>query len=404
MVRAILNFVYDAIIVGASVAGASSAALLGRRGFGVLLLDRAKFPRPKICGEGLMPAGVRILEGFGLAVAARLAGAKPFTGLRFHLSSGRSLELDFRERDSSIHGLAMRRESLDELLLRHACAQPGVRLREGFNVRGFQVLTDRIEVHGESADGVESFQGRVLIGADGIRSRFPRALGLQSVQPTPGRFALRGQFARAPGQEGPVDVYCARSSEAYVAPMDGGGARVTLLLDRKPRVCGDARTLYRESLAAFPRLGKRLGGADPIGDVEATSPVSRRLERCHADRVLLAGDAAGACDPVTGQGMTVALRDALLMADFLGDRLTRDRLTAPDLQEYSRLRDRHFLVSFNLARNLLFVLRRPWVADHAAKAVARNSRLRMRLLALATETQPQPPLTPLENLRLLFGF
>ncbi len=393
---------YDAIIVGASVAGSSLAALLGPRGVRTLLVDRAVFPRRKVCGEGLMPAGVRILERFGLAVQARLLGAKPFTGLRFHISPRHSMELDFTELDGSLRGLAMARESLDTMLLSHAESQPGVEVRQGFNVRGFRTLKNRVEVWGENG---EVLTARVLVGADGIRSRFPKVFGICRTNPRNGRFALRASFDGLRGMDGLVEVFCSPKAEAYVSPMGEERARVTLLIDgppdthRKP-----ADDLYSRVLRGFPSLIERMRSLQPEEGIEATSPVCQRLQRCHGTRLLLVGDAAGAVDPVTGQGMTVALRDALLAAEVLAPALSRDALEREDLAIYSQRRELHFQVSYELAQNLLFVLRRPFVARQAARAISRNSRLRRRLLALATESQPQPPLTHLEHLRLLFGF
>ncbi len=393
---------YDAIIVGASVAGSSLAALLGRCGVRALLLDRSVFPRRKVCGEGLMPAGVGILEGFGLTVQARLLGARPFTGLRFHISARHSMELDFTELDSSLHGLAMAREGLDTMLVNHAAAQPGVEVRQGFNVRGFHIAKDRVAVWGD--DG-EVFSGRVLVGADGIRSRFPKAMGIQRQNPGNGRFALRASFDGLRGMDGLVEVFCSPAAEAYIAPMGDERARVTLLIDGPPDSGRrHADELYSRTIQGFPSLTKRMRSLQPEEGVEATSPVCQRLGRCHDNRLLLVGDAAGAVDPVTGQGMTVALRDALLASEVLTSALARDALEAEDLAIYSRRRELHFQVSYELAQNLLFVLQRPFVARQAARAISRNRRLRRRLLSLATESQPQQPLTHLEHLRLLFGF
>ncbi len=393
---------YDAIIVGASVAGSSLAALLGRCGFTTLLVDRSVFPRRKICGEGLMPAGVRILEEFGLTVPARLLGARPFTGLRFHIDPRHSMELDFTELDASVHGLAMARENLDAMLLNHAAAQPNVEVRQGFNVRGFRNLKDRVEVRGEHG---EVLSARALVGADGIRSRFPDALGIRRKNPRRGRFALRAGFDGLQGMDGLVEVFCSPSAEAYIAPMGDERARVTLLIDGPARASGQAvADLYKETLQSFPSLVQRMRSAQPEADVEATSPVCLSLERCHDTRLVLIGDAAGAVDPVTGQGMTVALRDALLASHVLSDALTRDALQIGDLEIYSKRRKLHFQVSYELAQNLLFVVRRSFVARQAARAISRNRRIRRRLLALATESQPQQPLTHLEHLHLLFGF
>ena len=128
-----------------------------------------------------------------------------------------------------------------------------------------------------------------------------------------------------------------QNTEAYVAPLSGGRARITLLTDKRnlPRSEG-VEHLYEDLLARFPEIMDRIRVGAQHSQVETTSPVSARLSSCHGDRLILAGDAAGAVDPVTGQGMTLALRDAHLAAQVLSLALKTNRLTADALQLYSR--------------------------------------------------------------------
>lgn len=395
---------YDVIVVGASVGGASTAALLGTRGFRVLLLDKALFPRSKVCGEGLMPAGVKMLESFGLAVQARLRGGRPFSGIRFHLPSGRNFEFDFSEGGVAQQGLAISRESLDSLLLSHAESQPGVEVREGFTVRGFRWVAGGVEVLGTEGRRPETHRARAVVAGDGIRSRFHRPAGISRHAPTARRFALRALFENLQQGDGLVDVFCSRRSEAYVAPMPDGAARVTLLLEREVQSRGlKASQLYENALRQFPALRRRMTDARRIGPIEATSPVAQRLSRSHGRRLLLVGDAGGAVDPVTGQGMTVALRDAALAAELLAASLFSNDLSESRLAEYTSRRNGYFQPSYQLAQRLLFVLRRPLIAEQVRRAIRRNRGLRRRLVALATETQPQRGLTPLDQVRMLFG-
>jgi 2-polyprenyl-6-methoxyphenol hydroxylase-like FAD-dependent oxidoreductase len=100
--------------------------------------------------------------------------------------------------------------------------------------------------------------------------------------------------------------------------------------------------------------------------------------------MLLVGDAAGAVDPVTGQGMTVALKDAQLACQILKERLHEDRLSEQDLCEYTRARNGYFRPAFQLAQMLLWAVQHPFLTRQTLKALSRNHALRQKVLKMAT--------------------
>ncbi len=394
------NARFDAIIVGASLAGASLATLLARRGYHVLLLDRAEFPRPKICGEGVMPAGVGLLRRLGVLGEERPAWAKPFNGLRFLLPRDESIDLEFPPgRDN--RGWIMARDDLDLAVSELARRQTGVEFLSGWSVSESRRDPKGVRVTARRNGQSRAFRGRVLIGADGAHSGFYRRAGIRRTIARPGRFALRGNHQALANPSARVEVFCNASGEAYVVGLPGGSARVSLLLDGVRRKGRAKSELYRELIGGFQGLGVRL--SELIGSgVEARSPLAFRLDRCHGERLLLVGDAAGAVDPVTGQGMTIALRDSLLACRVLDGALGRDCLLRRDLAEFTPLRARHFEPSYRLAQQLLFLLRHPYLARRAARAIRRNPDLRQHLGAMACASQPAN-LPKRDILRLMIG-
>jgi len=376
---------FDGIVVGAGVAGSTTAALLARQGFRVLLVEKATFPREKICGEGLMPAGASILDELGILSELRAQGAQAFSGIHFHLPRDRCLELNFGEVSRTAQGWVVPRMVLDTHLARFAAQQPGVQLREAFRVLSAQTGEGQVELTGLHQGELQTHRARLLIGADGIRSRFHNGFGIHRRKRRTRRFALRTSYDQLQGT-GVVEVHCCEAGEAYVAPLGNGSARITLLLfgsAHRPR--GAALSdLYFEKLSLFPRLMKRLQSPYPQGPVQSTGAVSLEVSRCHGQRLLLVGDAAGAVDPVTGQGMTVALKDSQLACRILKERLQEDRLNEQDLCEYTRLRNAYFRPSFQLAQMLLRVVRHPFLGRQTLKALSRNRTLRQAVLRMAT--------------------
>ncbi len=375
---------FDGIIVGAGVAGSTTAALLARQGFRVLLVEKATFPREKICGEGLMPAGAGILDELGILSELRAQGAQAFSGIHFHLPQDRCLELDFGEVSQTTRGWVVPRMVLDESLARFAAQQPGVQLCEAFRVLSAEAGPKQVEVTGLYQGKLHTHRARLLIGADGIRSRFHHGFGIHRLKRRARRFALRTLYDQLEGSD-LVEVHCCEAGEAYVAPMEKGAARITLLLfgSAQRRRGAALSDLYFEKLSLFPRLVQRLKNPYPQGPVQSTGAVSLEVSRCHGQRLLLVGDAAGAVDPVTGQGMTVALKDAQLACQVLTERLAEDTLSEPDLCEYTRARKGYFRPYFQLAQMLLCAVRHPFLGRQTVRALSRSQALRQKVLRMA---------------------
>ncbi len=262
----------------------------------------------------------------------------------------------------------------------------------------------QVEVTGLHQGQLQTHTARLLIGADGIRSRFHNGFGIHRRKRRTRRFALRTFYDRLQGT-GVVEVHCCEAGEAYVAPIGNGSARITLLLfgSAHRSLGAPLSDLYFEKLSLFPRLMERLKSPYPRGPVESTGAVSLEVSRCHGQRLLLVGDAAGAVDPVTGQGMTVALKDAQLASRILKERLHEDRLSKQDLSEYTRHRNDYFRPSFQLAQMLLCAVQHPFLTRQILKALSRNHALRQKVLTMATTLRAGGFLNGTDWLHLVLG-
>lgn len=393
---------YDVAVVGASIAGTAVATLLGRQGYSVWLADRAHFPRPKICGEGLMPEGVRLLKQLGMSATQENSRISPFRGLRLQLPDGTCFELLFSELGDSIKGLVTDRAVLDRLLLERASATPNVALSEETEIQSVSFHSDYVTLFPRTGSPITS---RLVIGANGIHSNLHHQAGLKREIRNPRRMALRTFFPEVEQLEGVVEVFTSDGAEAYLAPM-GPGARVTILFENepsptRPRKGSDLRGWYGSLLGYFPLLAKRLPPV--ISDrVEATAPVTLLLPACHAHRLILVGDAAGASDPIAGQGMSQALKDAFLAGELLTGLLKEDHLECADLADYTRLRQKTFARSIQVADTLLHLARHPRLARRAVGALSRNDSLRWKILN-AVAGNGDGVLSRWDKLRLMVG-
>jgi 2-polyprenyl-6-methoxyphenol hydroxylase-like FAD-dependent oxidoreductase len=172
----------DVLVAGAGPAGSTLAALLAERGWEVLLVDRATFPRAKPCAEYLSPEANRVLDRLGVIERLDLAGAVRLHGMRVVSPRGTSFIGRFVAghgyhgyRD---YGLAVRREVLDTELVR-AAERRGAMVREGTTVEGLGPAGRHgREVRLRHAGAASSVHARLVVGADGLNSRVARMLHL----------------------------------------------------------------------------------------------------------------------------------------------------------------------------------------------------------------------------------
>lgn len=333
----------EVLVVGAGPAGSTLALRLAREGVAVTLLDAATFPRSKPCGDCLSPGASPLLEELGLLerIEARAGGLGGWwmSSARGTAAVGR-FGSERRGRSGGARangggspprkgvaapgrGLALPRRELDALLLR-AALEAGAELREGHRVFGLLRRDERVVgVRArDPAGGERELRAELVVGADGLRSVVARRLGGVE-RGRREKLALVGRFAGvappAPSTAGRRSIGDAPLGEMRfgrdgclgLAPVGRGRWNVTLVvpLDAGGRIGADRRRFFRDALEAYGVAG-RFSGAEAIEELEITGPFEVTPRRRTAPGVLLAGDAAGYFDPLTGQGIQRALETA----------------------------------------------------------------------------------------------
>jgi flavin-dependent dehydrogenase len=287
----------DLVVVGGGPAGLATAMRARLAGLDVVVIDRRQPPHDRACGEGLMPEGVAQLEALGVAVAEHRR--QPFRGLRY-LDGDRIAVGDFPGRP----GLGIRRPVLHRAMVDRAAAL-GADLRWGVTVRGL------------TADGVATDDGDVsavwVVGADGRGSRVRRWAGLEGRAPRLGRVGVRRHFRLAPWTDR-VEVYWGDGCEGYVTPVSPDTVGVALMWSG--RAAG-----FDAVLGRLPDLAARCAGAPAASRDAGAGPFGARARRVNRGRVVLVGDAACCLDPITGEGIGLALQsaDALVGAMVCGN-------------------------------------------------------------------------------------
>jgi menaquinone-9 beta-reductase len=363
----------DAVVVGAGPAGAATAILLAERGLAVTLLDKAAFPRPKICGEYLSPEAARVLDRLGVLKAVDAAGARPLHGMRITAPDGTVLDGTYptggRWRGYRDHGLAVPRQIFDRILVERARALP-VDVRERHRVTGLLREGDRVVgVQAEDEDGARIDVGaRLVVGADGRGSVVARALGLRR----PHRLQRLALIQYASGIEGLDDrgeIYVDPPDYSILNPVAPGLVNVSLVvpLAHARPYRGRMEAFFEARIKQLRHLRTRVAGMRAEGPLRVMGPLAYRVREPRVAGVMLAGDAAGFYDPFTGEGLFTALRGAELLAEVAHAALARDDVGVAALAPYATARREAFAGKARVTRALQLVIHHRRLANAAAR-------------------------------------
>lgn len=377
----------DVLVVGGGPAGTAAAILLRQRGHEVVLIDEARFPRDKVCGEGISPEAWRLLGEIGATAAVRALGPKALLGMTLVSPDGTVFTGSY---GGTRTGLAIRRQALDEALLGVARAA-GVEVREGVRASGLVRNGRRVVGVRTSSSAVEeqAIHARLVVAADGRRSLVARRLGLLREHRRFRKFSVRGHFAGVQGLGDYGEMHVGAAGYCGMAPLGGADeANVAFVLPATEMraAAGDLPGFFARGLRRWPRVAERLEGASLLAPPRAIGPLALVASAVSAPGVMLVGDAAGFYDPFTGEGVTLALRSAELAAEVADVALRAGRLD--DLRAYDRFRHEVTRDKFRLNRVIQEIVAWPEVANAVARRLRRKPGLADRLVGIAGDFVP----------------
>jgi geranylgeranyl reductase family protein len=362
-------------VVGAGPAGSATAYHLATQGADVLLVDKAVFPRDKVCGDGLTPYGVRALQRMG--VDPTEPGFNRIDGLRTYGMDGVVIDLPWPKLRSFPHlGVTRTRLDFDHMLAMRA-EKAGVRFHQG--VEAAAPLTDQGWVIGavlkENGDRRE-VRARFVVAADGASSRFAQQAGVRRDETRPLGIAARRYYRSPRVQEPVLEAFVNLPDESsggimagygWIFPMGDGiynvGAGLLNTFTRFKEV--SAKKVMATFLAQLPpdwefteenAVGPLLSG--PIPMAMNRRPLAR-------PGLLLVGDAGGVVNPFNGEGIAYGMETGELAAEVLGDALARGRPAMAAM--YPSLVKERYAKYYFLGRQWVRLIGNPWFMGKAVR-------------------------------------
>lgn len=369
----------DVLIIGGGPAGLAAGIVCASHGLRTLVCEKRSLPADKPCGEGVMPTGLAHLKRLGVTKYLSIGQHFPFDGICYYTPHGVSACTPFREGP----GWGIPRRELSAALLLRARELSCLEICTGVTVtpvRGSaedQPGTIYVEVGG---DRVET---RLLIGADGLNSVVRRWSGLQGPKGSHQRWGVRQHFQMRPWSS-KVEVYWRDGLEAYVTPCGEDLIGVAFLWDReRDRHLPGGRRLLPALLEGFPALAQRLRHAPATDAPLAVGPMQRQAIRQTADGVLLIGDAAGYLDALTGEGISLALAQAVALEKTVVPLLLscHDQITQTDLKAYQEIYRSIVRPYYTMTHLMLWLSHHPVLAERVIGLLAHSPRVFQYLLS-----------------------
>jgi menaquinone-9 beta-reductase len=392
----------DVLVVGAGPAGSATATHLAQRGLHVALLDKAHFPREKVCGDGLTPRATRQLMRLGIDTSEQ-AGWLHNKGLRIY-GGDRPFELNWPElADFPAYGLVRPRTDFDDLLARHAVAA-GAKLYERANVID-PVIDDRTNrIVGVVTKDGRRFTAPVTVAADGNSSRLSLAMGLHRREDRPMGVAVRTYY-RSPRHrddylESWLELWDGKPKESALLPgygwifgMGDGTVNVGLGILNTSEAFGkvDYADLLKQWLKNTPEEWQFRDEFQTMPIRGAALPMGFNRQPHYTRGLMLLGDAGGMVNPFNGEGIPYAMESGAFAAEVAAQALRRQpNQRERALTAYPKALKQEYGGYYTLGRIFVKLIGNPEVMRLCTKyGLPRTTLMKFTLKLLANLTDPR---------------
>lgn len=358
---------HNIAIIGAGPAGTAAALKLDRLGIPCILIDKATFPRDKICGDGISHRVVDILRRWiDPSVLARFEAAQHIQldswGLRVEGTKDNGFDIGYRpiydKSKETPPGFVCKRWEFDNFLVDEVKRCSSITLNENTEIVDFQRNTEGWLLTDKS--GTRKIQTKLLIIADGAHSRFARKIGGISLDQKHNMASVKAYYKGVTGfqEDNFLEFYFLKNflpGYFWIFPLPNGEANVGIAIvsEEVSKRKLNLRKCLNEVIETTPKFKKRFENATLIGEVQGFGlPLASKKRQLSGDGYMLTGDAASLIDPLTGEGIANALLSGAVAAEQAAQCLEKQDFSATILRGYDdriyRMRGQEFKVSYRL--------------------------------------------------------
>lgn len=356
----------DVIIVGAGPAGTACAIQLGKAGFSVAILDKASFPRDKICGDALSVDVVNQLKLLSQELAEtfdRFQAKVSSFGVRIVAPNRQHIDIPFFHQGKEKCGYICTRFNFDNLLVQHLKTFPQVTIIENSPVKKIELLSDHIKAYTD--DG--AYKAQIIIGADGAQSIVAKFLGTSTIERKHHSAGLRVYYENIPSfhPERYIELYFFNEilpGYLWIFPLPDNKANVGIgmLSDTIARKKINLRETLQRLTLSHPALKERFQNARPLETVKGFGlPLGSKQRKISGERILLTGDAASLIDPFSGEGIANAIRSGRVAAEHIVKCFDQKNFSASFNSAYDREIYRRMWKELKISRTLQQLCRYP---------------------------------------------
>lgn len=395
---------YDAIVVGARCAGAPTAMLLSRKGYRVLLLDKASFPSDTLSTHYIHQHGVAKLQNWGLLDRVAASGCPPIERIIFDVGPF-ALNAAPSPAGSARAAYAPRRMILDKILL-DAAIEAGAEFRERFSVEELVTDGDRVTgIRGRSQGGsLVQENARIVVGADGPHSPIARMVGAPAYNEQPAYGCAYYTYWRDVSIQN-AELYPRPDRMLVAGPTNDGLALIVVYWPAADfhKVRSDIEGHFVRALDEIPGLGERFRAGSRAEKFRGTADLNGFFRRPYGPGWALVGDAGYHKDPITAQGISDAFRDAELLADAIDDTFAGRHSAKDALADYERKRNEAVMPMYQMTCDLAKLQPPPPEMQQLFAALRDNEEQSGRFLGTIAGTVPIPEFFSPENIQRILG-
>lgn len=399
---------YDVIVVGAGPGGSVTALYLAKYGINTLLVDKAKFPRDKTCGDALSGKSREVLKDLGLDKMIRKLPHAITDAVLFSSPKGDSVTIPFKnEKGEIVPGFICRREILDNIIFQEA--KKKVDTLEEFEVTDLIIENGKVGgVIGKHKGKEKEIRSKIVVGADGVYSIVARKTGAFHSDPRHMCSAVRAYYKNVKNVTSAIELHFVDKvipGYFWIFPCDNGLANVGLgmvdeeMMKRKINL----KELMEDVIQNDPKFKERFKDAEQVTPIKGWKlSFGSKRRQSFGNGWLLVGDAAALVDPFSGEGMGNAMYSGRLAAQVIAK--TRDNdWDYKLLSEYEKLLRETLDPELQQSYKMQRWGRHKWLVNYILGRAAKSQTVRNYIARTITSMEAKNEyFNPLFYLKLLF--